>query len=119
MNLKLIISTILMADISEIVIESMASAGRMHAVESGKVLEARTMIAFGGNGPLHAARVARRAGVTRVLVPSEAGGFGTCRIEWIFDEIVDQATPIVQAGAPKQRLTRRRSAFLRYYGAIP
>ena len=46
--------------ISEIVDESMAGAGRMHAVESGKDLSARTMIAFGGNGPLHATRVARR-----------------------------------------------------------
>ena len=39
----------------------MAAAGRMHAVESGKDLGARLMIAFGGNGPLHATRVARRA----------------------------------------------------------
>ena len=44
--------------VSEIVDESMASAGRMHAVESGKDLSNRLMIAFGGNGPLHATRVA-------------------------------------------------------------
>ncbi|MEM9105882.1 MAG: hydantoinase/oxoprolinase family protein, partial [Pseudomonadota bacterium] len=55
--------------VSRIVDESMASAGRMHAVESGKDLGSRTMIAFGGNGPLHATRVARSAGVARILVP--------------------------------------------------
>jgi N-methylhydantoinase A len=50
--------------VSEVVDESMAGAGRMHAVESGKDLSQRLMIAFGGNGPLHATRVARRAGVS-------------------------------------------------------
>ena len=53
--------------VSQIVDESMASAGRMHAVEAGKDLSNRTMIAFGGNGPLHATRVARRAGVDRIM----------------------------------------------------
>ena len=53
------------AGVSQIVDESMASASRMHAVESGKDLGSRTMIAFGGNGPLHATRVARRAGIER------------------------------------------------------
>ena len=48
---------------SEIVDENMAAAARMHAVESGKDLGRRTMIAFGGNGPLHATRLARRAGL--------------------------------------------------------
>ena len=51
--------------VSEIVDENMAAAGRMHAVESGKDLGTRLMIAFGGNGPLHATRVARRAGIHR------------------------------------------------------
>jgi N-methylhydantoinase A len=59
--------------VSEIVDESMASAGRMHAVESGKDLGDRTMIAFGGNGPLHATRVAPRAGVSRILIPRDPG----------------------------------------------
>jgi hypothetical protein len=33
----------------------------------------RTMIAFGGNGPLHATRVARRAGVSRIVIPRDPG----------------------------------------------
>ena len=59
--------------ISEIVDENMASAGRMHAVESGKDISSRLMIAFGGNGPLHATRVARRAQVRRILIPNNPG----------------------------------------------
>ncbi|MEP2029571.1 MAG: hydantoinase/oxoprolinase family protein [Paracoccaceae bacterium] len=127
--------------ISEIVDESMASAGRMHAVESGKDLRARTMIAFGGNGPLHATRVARRAGVKRILIPRDPGvgsavGFLVAPVSFeivrsryarlddldlaglnaFFGEMLEQATTVVHTGAPKQRLTRRLSAFMRYHG---
>lgn len=59
--------------VSDIVDEAMASASRMHAAESGKDLGDRTLIAFGGNGPLHATRVARRAGVRRIVVPLDPG----------------------------------------------
>jgi N-methylhydantoinase A len=43
--------------ISEMVDENMANAARVHAIESGKDLRSRTLIAFGGAAPLHAARV--------------------------------------------------------------
>jgi N-methylhydantoinase A len=59
--------------ISQIVDENMANAARVHAVERGKDLAQRTMIAFGGNGPLHAARVAEKTGVTRIVVPPDPG----------------------------------------------
>lgn len=55
--------------VSKIVDENMAGAARMHGVESGKDLGVWLMIAFGGNGPLHANRVARRAQVARILIP--------------------------------------------------
>ena len=42
--------------ISEVVEENMANAARVHAVERGAELEGRTLIAFGGGAPLHAAR---------------------------------------------------------------
>ena len=58
--------------ISEIVDENMAAAARVHAIESGKEVSARTMIAFGGAAPLHAARVARKLGIVRVVVPPNA-----------------------------------------------
>ena len=48
--------------ISEMVDENMANAARVHAIESGKDLRPRTLIAFGGAAPLHAARVAEKLG---------------------------------------------------------
>src|SRR5258705_12737462 len=58
---------------SEIVDENMANAARVHAIESGKDARGRTLIAFGGAAPLHAARLAEKLGLDRVLVPSYAG----------------------------------------------
>jgi len=113
----------------------------MHAVESGKDLGARTMIAFGGNGPLHATRVARRAGVARILVPPDPGvgsavGFlsapvafevvrsryatlddlDAAAIERLFADMLNEAEAVVRAGAPGTGLERRRSAYMRYRG---
>ena len=59
--------------IVEVVDETMASAARVHAVENGKDLAGFTMIAFGGAAPLHAARLAQKLGVGKVLVPPGAG----------------------------------------------
>ena len=127
--------------VSEIVDESMASAGRMHAVESGKYLGERIMIAFGGNGPLHATRVARRAGVSRILVPNSPGvgsavGFlyapiafelvrsrhetlehmNVSALNSFLGEMVDEATRIVRLAAPEAPLRTTRTAFMRYHG---
>jgi hypothetical protein len=57
----------------EIVDENMASATRVHAVERGTEVAGRTMIAFGGAAPLHAARLAEKLGIDRVVVPANAG----------------------------------------------
>lgn len=127
--------------LSEIVDENMAAAGRMHAVESGKDLGARLMIAFGGNGPLHATRVARRAHVNRILIPRDPGvgsavGFLFAPVSFeiirsrystlealdldglnaFFDAMIEEAQAVVRAGAPQGRLTGRRQAFMRYHG---
>ena len=59
--------------VSEMVDENMANAARVHAIESGKDLVPRTLIAFGGAAPLHATRVAEKVGIGRVLVPVNAG----------------------------------------------
>ncbi len=129
------------AGISDIVDESMASAGRMHAVESGKDLGERIMIAFGGNGPLHATRVARRAGLSRILIPRDPGvgsavgflhapiSFETVRskhtmldnldpddLNRFFEAMLSQATDVVRAGAPEAELRSSRTAFMRYRG---
>jgi N-methylhydantoinase A len=59
--------------ISEIVDENMAAAARVHAVERGRSLEERTMVAYGGAAPLHATRVADKLGITCIVVPTGAG----------------------------------------------
>jgi len=59
--------------ISEIVDENMANAARVHAVERGKSLDGRTMIAFGGAAPLHAVRMAEKLGVKEIVIPTGAG----------------------------------------------
>lgn len=127
--------------VSQIVDENMASAGRMHSVESGKELGGRTMIAFGGNGPLHASRVARRAGIRRILVPLNPGvgsavGFLDAPVSFelvrshyarletldlpslntLLDDMVSEATKVVRSGAPEDDLIVRRNAFMRYHG---
>ena len=127
--------------ISRIVDESMASAGRAHAVESGKDLSARTMIAFGGNGPLHACRVARSAGVSRVLVPPAPGvgsavGFLFASVSFeivrsrytllaeidlsainaLFDRMCTEAVAVVRKGDASSPIHTRRTAFMRYKG---
>ena len=57
----------------EIVDENMANAARVHAIESGKSYGGRTLIAFGGGGPVHGYRVAEKVGIDRVVVPIGAG----------------------------------------------
>ena len=51
----------------------MANAARVHAIESGKDARGRTLVAFGGAAPLHAARLAEKLGLDRVVVPQQAG----------------------------------------------
>ncbi len=54
--------------VSEIVDDNMANAARVHAIESGKDAAAAVhLIAFGGAAPLHAARMAEKLGLDRVV----------------------------------------------------
>ncbi|MEE3664553.1 hydantoinase/oxoprolinase family protein [Brenneria sp. g21c3] len=57
----------------EVVDENMANAASVHATDNGAQLEDRAMIAFGGAAPLHAARIAQKLGIRRVVIPSGAG----------------------------------------------
>ncbi len=59
--------------VSETVDENMALAARAHASEWGRSLDNRTMIAFGGAAPLHAANLAGKLRMSRVVVPPHAG----------------------------------------------
>jgi N-methylhydantoinase A len=127
--------------ISEMVDENMANAARVHAIESGKDLRPRTLIAFGGAAPLHAARVAEKLGIGRVLVPAHASvgsavgllrapvayeivrgrlmrlsSFDAAAANRLLAEMRTDAEAIVRRGAPDAELSERRSAFMRYRG---
>ena len=127
--------------ITEIVTENMANAARVHAMELGKTVENYTVIAFGGAAPLHAARLADKLGVARVVIPVGASvgsalGFLTAPVafqavrSWyqrvatldtahanrLLDEMTEQATVVVRAAAAKAVLTNTRIAYMRYAG---
>ncbi len=127
--------------VSEIVDENMANAARVHAIESGKDARGRTLVAFGGAAPLHAARMAEKLGLDRVLVPSYAGvgsavGFLRAPIAYeivrsllqrldqfnaatanaLFAAMRAEAEAIIRRGAGDAALTETRSAFMRYRG---
>ena len=127
--------------VSEIVDENMANAARVHAIESGKDARGRTLVAFGGAAPLHAARMAEKLGLDRVLVPSNAGvgsavgflrapiayevvrsqlqrldGFDPDAANALLAAMRAEAEAIVRRGEPEAPLTETRSAFMRYRG---
>jgi N-methylhydantoinase A len=57
----------------DLINERMAAAIRVHAAEKGVDLRGFSLMAFGGNGPLHAFGVARTLGISRIVVPFAAG----------------------------------------------
>jgi N-methylhydantoinase A len=59
--------------VTEFVCENMASAARVHAIESGKNTRDRTLIVFGGAAPLHACQMADRLNIDRIIIPLGAG----------------------------------------------
>src|SRR5690606_33458574 len=52
---------------------NMERAMRIVSIERGRDPRRYAMVAFGGAGPLHAARLARTLGVPKVIVPIGAG----------------------------------------------
>jgi N-methylhydantoinase A len=128
--------------VAETVAETMAAAARVHATECGTELRGRTMIAFGGAAPLHAARFAQRLGVNEIVVPIGASvgsaiGFlwapvayeiarsvnvllGANSISAIVGVLADAEREardvVVRATGKSQPLSVRRLAMMRYRG---
>ncbi len=127
--------------VGEIVDENMANAARVHAVERGAVIGDHTMVAFGGAAPLHAARLAEKLGIARVIVPADAGvgsavGFlrAPAAYELVHSRFMrldrfelddanrllgvmsEEATRLAKAAAGSRKLTETRTAFMRYSG---
>jgi N-methylhydantoinase A len=59
--------------IHEVISEDVARAFRVHASERGVDYRRCSMVAFGGSGPLHAARIARKLRIPRLICPWGAG----------------------------------------------
>ncbi|MEM9533625.1 MAG: hydantoinase/oxoprolinase family protein [Pseudomonadota bacterium] len=129
------------AGVVDVVEENMAAAARAHAAEAGLDLSQRVMIAFGGAAPLHAAGVARRLGVERIIVPTGAGvgsavGFllAPARFEVVrsrpmnlaaldppllnalFAEMKEEAEAVLRAAVGDEPLRETRQAYMRYQG---
>lgn len=127
--------------VAEIVDENMANAARVHAIEWGKDISERAMIAFGGAAPLHAARLAEKLGLDQVVVPSEAGvgsavgflrapisyevvrsrymrldGFDAAGANELLDSMSEEARTVVESGASGSELEETRVAYMRYVG---
>ena len=127
--------------VGEMVGENMASAARVHAIEIGATLGERTMIAFGGAAPLHAARLAEKLDMDRILIPTAAAvgsavGFLRAPVAYevvrsayqvvsafnpdtanrVLEEMRDEAAAIVARGAPGLPTREHRSAYMRYLG---
>jgi N-methylhydantoinase A len=127
--------------ISEVVDENMASAARVHAVERGVGLDERTLVAFGGAAPLHAARVAEKLGINRIVVPSSAGvgsavGMLTAAVSYevarsLYQRVREldpakvnahieamraEACAVVEKNANGRPLMESRTAYMRYIG---
>jgi N-methylhydantoinase A len=128
--------------VTEMVCENMASAARVHAIESGKNADGRTLIAFGGAAPLHVCQMADKLGVDRIIVPSNAGvgsAVGFLRAPVSYEVVRTLYHPLVafdadlcnhvlaemeaearihvgRGAAPDAPLGVRRQAFMRYSG---
>jgi N-methylhydantoinase A len=125
----------------EIVDENMANAARVHAIESGKTYQGRTLIAFGGGGPVHACRLAEKLGIGSVLVPSGAGvgsaigflrapvgyevvrslyqrlsKFDTSAVNALLVSMFDEARAVMDQGRLGAPFAETRIAFMRYVG---
>lgn len=59
--------------IHEVINEDVARAFRVHASERGVDYRRCSMVAFGGSGPIHALRIARKLRIPRVICPLGAG----------------------------------------------
>ncbi|MFO0986943.1 MAG: hydantoinase/oxoprolinase family protein [Alphaproteobacteria bacterium] len=127
--------------IAEVVDEAMANAAREHVIECGKSLPGRTLIAFGGAAPLHAARIAEKLEIDRILIPAGAGvgsaigflrapvayevtrsvyvrlsRFDAAALNRAFAAMAEEAHAIVARAAGGRPRTERRIAYMRYLG---
>ena len=128
--------------IHEVANANMLRALRLVSVQRGYDLRDFTLIAYGGAGPMHAASLARQAGIRRVVVPVHSGAFSAlgCLVSplrydavqthrarldaWDAKVVEDRfrdleercLAPLLNEGIAARRITLLRSVDLRYTG---
>ena len=126
----------------EVVDENMTNAARVHATDRGLTIEGRTLIAFGGAAPMHAARVAQKLGIDRVIIPKGAGvgsahgfllaplacevvktqllalkAFDAEQVNTIFGQLYQQAKATLAVGPQDEAaLHQEHTVYMRYRG---
>ena len=128
--------------VHEVINEDVARAFRVHASEIGFDYRRCAMVAFGGSGPAHALRVARKLRIPKVIFPVGAGvmsaiglltvpiSFATLRSGRLrldnldesglvvgFAPVEDQARALLEeAGVSLDGITMERRLDMRFYG---
>ena len=128
--------------IHEVVNENMATAARMHASEQGLDVRGSALVAFGGAGPVHAYRVAKLLGISRVVCPLGAGVMSSIgmlvapksfdsvqsyisrldsvdwdHVSYIYETMESSAVELLPlAGVEAEDIRIERSADMRYVG---
>jgi len=127
--------------VAEIVDENMSNAARVHAVERGVIPADHTLVAFGGAAPLHAARLAEKLGIARIVIPADAGvgaaigflrapaayelvksrfmrldAFDVKVANTLLDDMSREAHSLAEEAAGGQKLVEHRLAYMRYTG---
>lgn len=126
----------------DIVNNNMANAIRSKTIQKGRDPEKFTLVSFGGAGPMHAADIARKLGVPRVLVPMSPGvlsavGLSTTDLQYdyihtefslienadrdalqaTFDDLIEQATAQLERDeVPSENIHVEMTADCRYEG---
>ena len=127
--------------VAEIIEENMSNAARVHAVERGVVVSEYTLVSFGGAAPLHAARLAEKLGIGRIVIPADAGvgsavgflrapaayelvrsrfmfldQFDTGAATALLAEMSAEAQALASSAASGRPLLEKRLAYMRYSG---
>jgi N-methylhydantoinase A len=128
--------------IHELVNENMARAAAIHALEKARRITDYAMVPIGGAGPVHAAHIAEKLGLARVICPLGAGvasAFGFLAAPTSFSFVrgrvealaildfsalgallagfeADGRALLATAGTPRERVEVRIEAAMRYQG---
>ncbi len=128
--------------IHETINEDVARAFRVHASERAFDYRQSNMVGFGGCGPIHAARIARKLNVPQVVLPPGAGvmsafgllispfsfevarshrvplnGLGIDKYNSVFEPMIDEVrTVLIQAGTSESSIILSKMLDVRYEG---